>query len=106
MYAVFQIAGFQYTAEEGATLKIPYREAEAGTKFDIDEILLIRDDDRILTGTPLIEKAKIKAEILGSGRAEKQIVYKYKRRTKYRRTQGHRQDYSEIRVNKIIVPKG
>ncbi len=106
MYAVFQIAGFQYTAEEGATLKIPHQKAEVGTKFDINEILLIRDQDRTLTGTPLIEKAKIEAEILGRGRAEKQVVYKYKRRTKYRRTQGHRQDYSEIRVNKIIAPKG
>ena len=102
MYAVFQIAGFQYTAEEGATLKIPHQKAEVGTKFDINEILLIRDQDRTLTG----EKAKIEAEILGRGRAEKQVVYKYKRRTKYRRTQGHRQDYSEIRVNKIIAPKG
>ena len=106
MYAVFQIAGFQYTAEEGSTLKIPFQKGEAGTKFEINEILLIRDDKRTLTGTPLIDKAKIKAEILGSGKADKQVVYKYKRRTKYRRKQGHRQDYSEIRVNKIIAPKG
>jgi large subunit ribosomal protein L21 len=104
MYAVFQLSGFQYSAEQGSVVRVPLQTGGKGTTFDINEVLLIRDDQRTLTGNPLVKDAKIEAEILDNGKADKVLTYKYKRRTKYRRTQGHRQDYSEIRINKIIVP--
>ncbi|MCK4371803.1 MAG: 50S ribosomal protein L21, partial [candidate division Zixibacteria bacterium] len=66
---------------------------------------LISDGDNSQVGQPFVENAKIEAEVVGRGKADKVIVYKYKRRTKYRRTAGHRQDYSEIKINKIVAPQ-
>ncbi|MBD3333130.1 50S ribosomal protein L21 [candidate division GN15 bacterium] len=104
MYAVFQLSGFQFAADEGDVLKVPQQSVEPGQTFDINEVLIIRDGDNSTIGTPLIENASVQAEVLNHGKDDKVLVYKYKRRTKYRRTQGHRQDYSEIKVNKIIAP--
>jgi large subunit ribosomal protein L21 len=105
MYAVFQLAGFQYSAEEGEVVRVPYQETDQGAKFDINEVLLVKDGDKSLVGNPFVADAKIEAELMGSGRADKVLIYKYKRRTKYRRRQGHRQSYSEIRINKIVAPQ-
>ena len=104
MYAVFQIGGFQYTAEEGVTVQVPLMKIDDGAKFDIDEVMLISDGDNSQVGQPFVENARIEAEVVGRGKADKVIVYKYKKRTKYRRSAGHRQDYSEIKINKIIAP--
>lgn len=105
MYAVFQLSGFQYSAEEGAVLRVPAQETPIGKTMDITEVLMIKDKDTTLVGTPLVEGATIKAEVISGGKDEKVLIYKYKRRTKYRRTQGHRQDYAEIQIKKISVPK-
>ncbi len=104
MYAVMKLSGFQYAVEEGEVLKVPIQEAKAGDKISITDILLVKQGDNSLIGTPFVENAKIEAEVLGHGKDEKVLIYKYKRRTKYRRTQGHRQDYSEIKINKIVAP--
>lgn len=104
MYAVFQVSGFQFAAEEGDVLKVPHQEVAPGEKLDINEVMIIRDGETSTIGTPLIENASVQAEIVGHGKGDKVLIYKYKRRTKYRRTQGHRQDYSEIKVNKIVAP--
>lgn len=104
MYAVFQLSGLQYTAEEGTVLKVPFQHVEEGVKIDINDVLLVKDDDQTMIGTPFIAGAKIEAEVLENGKSDKVLIHKYKRRTKYRRTQGHRQRFSEIRINKIVVP--
>ena len=104
MYAVFKLAGIQFSAEEGETIKVPLREAQKGDKIDITDILLVKDEGNTLVGTPYVADAKIQAEVLGHGKDDKVLIYKYKRRTKYRRTQGHRQNYSEIKINKIVAP--
>ena len=106
MYAVFQLAGFQYKAEEGSRIKVqaPRGKAHESDKLEISEVLLVQDNDRLLGGTPFVEGAKVEAEVLSRGRDEKVRVYKYKRRTKYRRTRGHRQDFVEIKINKIVKP--
>ncbi len=105
MYAVFQVSGFQFNAEEGEVLRIPLQKVDKGSKLDLNEILLIKNDDTTLIGNPLVDGAKIEAEVLDHGKDGKITIYKYKRRTKYRLTQGHRQDFSEIKINKIIAPK-
>lgn len=105
MYAVFDVSGVQFTAQEGDVLKVPFQKAEPGTKLDIDKVLLIKNDDTALVGTPTVDNAKIEAEVLGSGTHDRIIVYKYKRRTKYRRNAGHRQQYTEIKINKIVTPE-
>ena len=103
MYAVFQMSGFQYTVQEGEVIRVPLQDAKSGDKIDINEILLVKNADEAKVGTPFVENAKIEAEVVGSGKDEKVLIYKYKRRTKYRRTQGHRQDFSEIKINKIVT---
>ncbi|MFZ5981944.1 MAG: 50S ribosomal protein L21 [Candidatus Zixiibacteriota bacterium] len=104
MYAVFQVGGFQFSGEEGALLKIPRRNEKTGDKVDIPEVLLVKNNDKVLIGTPFVEGARIEAEVMGAGKNDKVLIYKYKRRTKYRRTQGHRQDFTKIKINKIITP--
>ncbi len=106
MYAVFQMSGFQYTAEEGAIVQVPNQNLDTGAKVDIDEVLLISDGDKSQVGNPFVPDAKIEAEVVGQGLGDKVIVYKYKRRTKYRLTQGHRQAYSTLKINKITAPQG
>ena len=103
MYAVFQLSGFQYRAEEGAILQVPHQDGKEGDKLEIPEVLLIEKDQKTLIGTPFVEGAKIEAELLGHGQADKIRIYKYKRRTKYRKTQGHRQEYTEVKINKIVT---
>ena len=104
MYAVFKLAGIQFSAEEGEVIKVPLQNAPQGDKIDITDVMLVKDKGNTLVGTPYVPDAKIQAEILGHGKDDKVLVYKYKRRTKYRRTQGHRQNYSEIKINKIVAP--
>lgn len=104
MYAVFKLSGFEYSGEEGAVLKVPHQEVEAGGKIDITEIMLIKDGDNSMIGTPFLEDAKVEAEVLGDGKDDKIMVFKKKRRTKYRRIQGHRQPFTEIRISKITAP--
>lgn len=103
MYAVFQLSGFQYRAEEGTVLQVPLQDCKKGDKISIAEVLLIQKDDASQIGTPFVEGAKIEAVVLGHGQADKIRIYKYKRRTKYRKTQGHRQDYTEVKINKIVT---
>lgn len=105
MYAVFQLSGFQYSAEEGAVIRVPLQDGKDGAKIKIKEVMMIRDGETTHTGTPFVDKATVEAEIMGAGKDDKVTVYKYKRRTKYRLTQGHRQDYTELKINKITAPK-
>jgi large subunit ribosomal protein L21 len=106
MYAVFQLAGFQYRAEEGSCIQVqvPGGKSHDSDKLEISEVLLLQDEDSVLVGTPFVEGAKIEAEVLSRDRDDKVRVYKYKRRTKYRRTHGHRQNYAEIKISKIVKP--
>ena len=104
MYAVFRVSGFQYRAEEGAVVRVPLQKAATGDKIDINEIMLVKGDSDAHIGTPLVDGAKIEAEVVETGKADKVRIYKYKRRTKYRRRQGHRQDFTDIKINKIVTP--
>ena len=101
MYAVFQIAGKQYQAEKGDVLRVPLLGKEKGAKINITEVLLIKDKDKVEVGNPFVASAKVIAEVQSEGKDDKVTIYKYKRRTKYRRSQGHRQDYTEIKISKI-----
>lgn len=105
MYAIFQMGGFQYRAEEGAVVRVPLQAAKQGDQLEIGDVLLINTNDAALVGTPFVQGAKIEAEVLGEGKADKVMTFKYKRRTKYRRTIGHRQQYTDIKINRIHSPK-
>jgi len=106
MYAIMQSGGLQFKVEEGEKLKIPKIEAKPGDKITFDKVLLIsREKKEPLIGMPYLEDAKITAEVLSTGKGEKITVYKFKRRVKYRRKKGHRQEYTEVKIKKINIPK-
>jgi large subunit ribosomal protein L21 len=104
MQAVFQLSGFQFNAHEGEILRVPHQKVGVGESFEIDQVLMLKDKDTSTVGTPTVDGAKIEAEVLGNGRDDKVAVFKFKRRTKYRRTRGHRRDYSEIKIKRIVKP--
>jgi large subunit ribosomal protein L21 len=101
MYAIFRTAGKQFKAEVGRLVKLPTVIAEPGTKLTFDEILLGSDGDVIKAGEPLVNGAKVTAEIVRHGKEKKIVVFKYKRRKGYARKQGHRQKYTEVRIDTV-----
>jgi large subunit ribosomal protein L21 len=101
MYAIFRAGGKQFRAEPGATLRIPNVAAEPGETITFDEVLLGADGGDFKVGLPLVSGAAIKAEVVRHGKGEKIIIFKHKRRKNYRRKQGHRQQYTEVRVSEI-----
>ena len=103
MYAVFRTGGKQFRAEPGKKIRVPTLSVEPGESITFDDILLASDGKDVQVGAPMVEGAKVKAEVLGHGRNRKIIVFKRKRRKGYRRKQGHRQGYTEIRVDEILV---
>lgn len=105
MYAVFQLSGFQYSVEEGETVRVPDQNVELGGKLDIEEVMLIGEGEQSQIGRPFLTGAKVEAEVIGSGKADKVVVFKFKRRTKYRRKTGHRQDYTDLKINRIVAPQ-
>ena len=106
MYAIFRAKGKQFRAVEDAVLRIPTLEAEPGDTVTFDDVLLAEREGDIHVGAPSLKGASVAVEVLGHGRGEKIIVYKMKRRKGYRRKQGHRQGYTEIRIVGIEFPKG
>ena len=104
MYAVFRTGGKQFRAEPGTRLRIPSLDVEPGDSVVFDQVLLAGDsDDAVHVGTPTLEGASVKAEVIRHGRGKKIIVFKRKRRKGYRRKQGHRQDFTEIRVDEVAL---
>ena len=98
MYAIFRAKGMQFRAEPDATLRIPSLDAEPGERVTFDEVLLAGEDGNIVVGTPALDGASVEAEVLRHGKHDKLVVFKMKRRKGYRRKQGHRQPFTEIRI--------
>ena len=104
MYAVFQTGGKQFRVEAGARLRIPSLDIEPGDTVTFDNVLLAGDGEQnILVGTPAVDGAWVKAEVIRHGRADKIIVFKRKRRKGYRKKQGHRQNFTEIKIEEIAL---
>lgn len=104
MFAVVDIAGSQVRVEKGRTLRVPKLASKTGAQERFPKVLLVSDAGKTSTGKPFVEGAAVEATIIGHGRGEKVIVFKMKRRKKYRRRNGHRQDFTEIRVDEITSP--
>ena len=105
MFAVFKTGGKQFRAEPGTTLLIPTLDAEPGATVTFDDVLLASggDGEEVSVGAPMVEGAKVTAEVVAHDRTKKIIVFKRKRRKGYRRKQGHRQGFTVVRVAEIIV---
>jgi large subunit ribosomal protein L21 len=104
MYAVFQTGGKQFRAEAGSRMRIPTLDVEPGGSVTFDHVLLAGDgEDKVMVGTPTVDGASVTAEVLRHGRGDKVIVFKRKRRKGYRRKQGHRQNFTEIRIDAVAL---
>jgi len=101
VYAVVRDRGAQYRVEQGQTLDVALMDAEPGTEVVLDEVLLVGDTADVKIGAPLVANARVVAEVVGEARGEKIIVFKYKRKKRYRRRTGHRQDYTRLAIKAI-----
>src|SRR3990172_5073764 len=101
MYAIFRTAGKQFRAEPGRTVRIPSVQAEPGSKLTFEEVLLGSNGKVVKAGTPLVKGASVSAEVVRHGRDKKIIVFKFKRRKNYARKQGHRQGFTEVRIDSV-----
>ena len=104
MYAILESGGFQFSVREGENIKIPKLQSRPKDKVSFDKVLFIGGEESFV-GTPYLKGAKVEAEVTASGKGEKVIVFKKKKRVKYRRMKGHRQEYTEVRINKIHPPE-
>lgn len=105
MNAVVRIAGKQVQVDKGLRIRVPKLALAEGAQQEFTDVLLVsRDDGEIMVGTPMVEGAAIKATVVGHGRGKKVVVFKMKRRKNYRRRNGHRQDYTEIQIDDIVLP--
>ena len=102
MYAVIKSGGKQYRVESGAKLRVERLLAEIGAAVSFDEVLLVGDGDAVKVGAPLVSGASVKATVLAQGRDDKVRIFKLRRRKHYQKTQGHRQSYTEVRIDDII----
>jgi large subunit ribosomal protein L21 len=103
MYAVIKTGGKQYKVEAGATLKVEKLLGEVGSKVVIDKVLMIADGENTTIGAPLIAGATVNATVVSHGRADKVMIFKFRRRKHYRKTQGHRQSFTEIQIGEILA---
>ncbi len=101
MYALVEILGKQYKAEEGKYLIVDRIDAEAGSSYQVEKVLAVVDGDKAVFGTPYVEGAKVKATVMEEFKGDKVKVYKFHRRKGYRRTQGHREIYTKLAIEKI-----
>jgi len=101
MYAVIATGGKQYRVSEGDLIRVEKLDGGEGDKVVFDEVLMLGGGEQAKIGAPKVDKAVVEAEITAQGRARKIVVFKFKRRKKYRRKQGHRQPYTELRITKI-----
>ena len=101
MYAVIQTGGKQYRVAIGDRLQVESLVAEPGENIELDKVLMISDEGNVQVGTPLLDGQSVSAQVVDHGRGEKIKVFKMQRRQGYRRTQGHRQNFTEIEITSI-----
>ena len=102
MLAVVEIGKKQYFVKKGDTLEVQKIKEQEG-KITLEKVLLLADEKKVKIGAPYLEKARVEAQIEGEKKAKKVIVYKYKRRKKYRKKQGHRQSYTILKITRIVA---
>ncbi len=98
MYAVIKSGGKQYRVASGEKLKIEQIAAEVGSEVVLDQVLMVADGESVALGTPLVTGASVKAKVVSQGRGDKVHIFKMRRRKHYRKSQGHRQNYTEIEI--------
>ena len=103
MYAIIESCGRQYKVSEGDVVFFEKLDAEEGKKVTFDNVVLVSDGKDIKVGTPYVKDAKVEGSVAKNGKGKKIIVYKYKAKKNYRRTQGHRQPYTKVEIKSIKI---
>ena len=101
MYAVIKTGGKQYRVVAGEKLKVEQIPADVGTEITLDQVLMVGEGDSVKIGSPLVSGANVKVTVLSQGRHDKVTIFKMRRRKHYQKHQGHRQNYTELRVDAI-----
>lgn len=100
MYAIIATGGKQYKVSEGDIIKVEKLGVEAGETIKFDQVLLVSDNE-VKVGDPVISGATVEADVIGDGKAKKVIVYRYKRKSGYHKKNGHRQQFTAVKITKI-----
>ena len=101
MYAIIESCGKQYKVAEGDVVFFEKLDVEEGKKVTFDNVVLVSDDKKVEVGAPYLKGVKVEGKIVSHGKGKKILVYKYKAKKNYRRTQGHRQPYTKVEITKI-----
>ncbi len=102
MYAVIRTGGKQYKVAPGEKLQVERRPADVGAEVVLDQVLLIGEGDSVRLGQPMLAGAAVKATVVAHGRGDKVEIFKMRRRKQYRKHQGHRQNYTELKIDSIV----
>ena len=101
MYAIVNTGGKQYKIHQGGVLRVEKIPGEIGSSVSFDKVLMFSDGENVSIGRPVLDNVAVKGHIIEQGKAKKIIVFKYKRRKRYRRKQGHRQQYTAVKIDSI-----
>ena len=104
MYAIIESCGKQYKVTEGDVVFFEKLDVEEGKKVTFDNVVLVSDDKKVEVGAPYVKGVKVEGKVVSHGKGKKILVYKYKAKKNYRRTQGHRQPYTKVEITKIKTP--
>ena len=104
MYAIIESCGRQYKVAEGDVVFFEKLDAEEGKKVSFDKVVLVSNDKKVEVGAPYVKGVKVEGKVVSHGKGKKILVYKYKAKKNYRRTQGHRQPYTKVEITKIKTP--
>lgn len=105
-YAIIEDGGKQYKVTEGSVIEVDFYNSEEGEHLDLEHVLLISDEDKVNIGTPFISGAKVEATVVSHFKGPKIVVFKYKPKERYRVKQGHRQKYTRLNIESIILDSG
>ena len=100
-YAIIEDGSKQYRVFEGGVIEVDHFKSDIGEQVDMERVLLIAEAEQISVGTPLIEGAKVQATVIGQVKGPKVVVFKYKPRNRYRVKKGHRQQYTQLKIDSI-----
>lgn len=100
MFAIIKTGGKQYKVSEGDVIKVEKIEAQSGDKIEFDQVLMVAGDD-VKVGSPVVEGAKVQAEVLDQKKDKKVVIFKFKAKKNYRKKKGHRQPYTLVKIEKI-----
>ena len=103
MYAVIRTGGKQYRVASGEKLKVELLEAEVGAAIQFDQVLAVGEGEGVKLGAPLVSGASVKATVVSHGKADKVRIFKLRRRKHYKKSQGHRQQFTEVRIDDIVA---